>query len=177
MAVAPRGGCWIPSTVTSTSYLSSFLGGQLPGTAPTQANRPSQFIPGGHTLPAGVTQYAVMYSATNQDRVINYVPFEYTPPSIARLRAIQADNLARVPGLLAEGILRLDEVAEYVRTRGLTQANLRTLDNASEFLLRPGEIYIGKPVIVIFNVGTTAAERREMLQAILSDIEEALDGS
>lgn len=125
-----------------------------------------------------------MYSTTSHGRIIEYTPWEYTPQSIRNLLAIQEANAARVPRLLLEGVLTPAEVPEYIRTRGVTEAGLRALERRVEGTagtlatnLRPGEIYVGRPAVVIFTLGTSAAQRQSQVLALWMDIELALQGS
>jgi len=173
---SPAGGCWVQGDGTYEGDLPGFLATDPAGSTPLTANRPATFYPSGYWLPAGTTTIAKMFSSTTHGRIIEYVPWQYTSSTIRNLLAIRAANAERVPQLLAEGLLQPGEVDEYIANRGLTAQQLRVLSRADEYVLRAGEKFIGRPVIVLFQVGTPARVREQMVRKLWQDIQDAMEG-
>jgi hypothetical protein len=139
-----------------------------------------------------------MFSMTTQGRSVEYVPVQYTPRAIQDILDRQQQNADRVPYLLrlwefgdpefeipphVDG-LRPEEVEDYIYHFGITradQARLQRWNQAANLpgttRLRVGEAYIGRPCIVIFNIGTSRTNRQLMINLLWADIEEALEGT
>jgi hypothetical protein len=174
---APQGGCWLPATTSVSPTIRYFTGGDPAGSPFEIINRPALFYPAGYPLPVGTTQYAKMFSRTSDGRTIDYVPTEYTPRSILRIvqrieRArFEAETLGLSLGWTREAIDR------YAIAAGPPASDVARVTGASALGLRPGEEYTGRQIIVLFNIGTSAAQRRAQTNELWDDIVSALDGS
>jgi len=157
--------------------IKSLDGQALPGQEPERVGRPPEFFREFTVLPEGTSEVSLLFSLTSNGRVMPYIPPGHYSAEVTRLRAIQFANRARVPELLAEGVLRPDEVEDYVRTRGLSQAQVRLVDRADLRGLRPGEFFVGKPVQVVIPVGLTATQIKQTVLRLMEDIEIALEGT
>jgi hypothetical protein len=195
---APAGGCWVLGTDPAQGRLKGFDGGTITGQPPNSYNRPPLFYPAGYPLPAGTTQYAQEYTATNFDRIIQRSPPEYESRSSIRYarrleRArIEAEGLGRAGGWTQEAIDRYTVAtagpapreaeigwdAGFGDVLGAQGQVLIRGGNVDIFgRLRPGEVYLGRPAMVVFNVGTIASVRLRQVRQLWSDIELAMKGS
>lgn len=174
---SPVGGCWIAGANVSSGTLKGFPPGAMPGTPTSRIALPPTYYPEGYWLPAGTTQFAKLFSATNLGRIIEYYPWQYEPRAVRRLR----QQIARVRQNGEELGVRLgwnrEAVERWIAANGPSPAQVRRAERAAAGGLQPGEVFVGKPVIVLFDLGTPANVRRQMVLRIWQDIEEALEGS
>jgi hypothetical protein len=132
-----------------------------------------------------------MFSATNEERIIEYVPHDYEPRSIAniyrRLRTVRAEG-ERLG--LRDGWSR-QRIEQWIADRGLTPAENRKIERSAMVIgwdktagnvafvggLRLGEEYTGRPAILIFSIGTPPLQRLTSVMRLWRDIELAIGGS
>ena len=174
---APPGGCWLPASGPSVTSVRGLPADVAPESPLEIFDRPSLYYPEGYPLPVGTTTYAVLFSHTTDGRNIPYVPTEYTPRAVLRIQQRLRRVRAEAERLGVEFGLTRERIEEYVANRGPTPAERSVLDRASRFGLRPGESYTGRQFLLLYTVGTPAAERLRLLRVLWDDIVAALSGS